>query len=235
MKRFALTLFSALALSSALADEKAIREAMQKTFEVEVREINPAGHLGLYEVYAGGRIFYTDENAKIVIFGGELIDMEQQKSITAERLNILSAIDFKELNLKNAIKQVRGNGKRVIATFEDPNCGFCKRLAVELQNVNDVTIYTFLYPILGGNSMKKAQNMWCAQDQAAAWNNWVLKGVEPDGGTDCDLSALSKNRDFGKAHNINGTPTIFFASGARFSGMLTREQIEENLNKTTLQ
>ncbi len=234
MKRLALSLFSALALvAAAQADEKAIQETLESGFNVKVKEINPAGYLGLYEVYADGHIFYTDENAKVVFFGGELIDVEKQKSITAERLNILSAIDFKELNLKNAIKQVRGNGKRVIATFEDPNCGFCKRLAVELQNVKDVTIYTFLYPILGGNSMKKIQNIWCAKDQVSAWNNWILKGEEPASAdvAACDLSAITKNRDFGKEHNINGTPTIFFASGARFSGMLNREQIEENLNK----
>ena len=212
--------------------ETQIRQTLEKGFNVKVKEVNPAGYLGLYEVYADGHIFYTDETAQVVFFGGDLIDVEKQKSITAERLNILSAINFAELDFNNAIKQVRGNGSRKLATFEDPNCGFCKRLAVELQAIDNVTIYTFLYPILGPNSMKKAQNMWCSSDKVAAWNNWILRGVEPSSASSCDLSALSQNREFGKQHNISGTPTIFFESGARFSGMLPRDKIEENLQKT---
>lgn len=239
MKRFCLMVFSIFAIASATAQEtpqnadieKNIRETLEKGFNVKVKEINPAGYLGLYEVYADGHIFYTDAAAQIVFFGGDLVDVAKQKSITAERLSVLSAIDFSELDLNNAIKQVKGNGSRKIATFEDPNCGFCKRLAVELQSLKNVTIYTFLYPILGGNSLKKAQNMWCSKDRVAAWNDWILRGVEPSGGAACDLSALSKNRDFGMQHSINGTPTIIFESGARYSGMLTRDKIEENLQK----
>ncbi len=220
-------------MQHALADENQyennIRTTMQEMFNVKVKSITPAGHLGLYEVYADGHIFYTDEQAQVVIFGGELIDAKQKKNLTYERLTELSAIAFDELKLENAIKQVRGNGKRKLATFEDPNCGFCKRLAAELQKVKDTTIYVFLYPILGENSYKKSKQIWCAKDRAKAWNDWMINGIEPSGDENCNTQALDENRVFGKQHNITGTPTMFFESGKRAAGMLPLDKINENL------
>ncbi len=231
MSRFALYLCSFLALSlNAYADEKTIRDTLEALLNVKVKEIHPAERLNLFEVYADGHILYTDENAKILILGGELIDTQTKKNLTSERLAQLSAIPFSELKLENAIKQVRGNGKRTLATFEDPNCGYCKRLATELQEVKDATLYVFLYPILGENSMQRSKNIWCAEDRAKTWNEWMINGVEPPA-KECDVAALTENREFGKRNNISGTPTIFFASGKRVSGMMPTDKINETLDE----
>ena len=236
MSRFALYFLAAFFLSStAYADEKTIRETLESLFNVKVKEIHPTEQFNLMEVYADGHIFYTDENAKIVILGGELIDTQTKKNLTAERLAKLSAISFSELKLENAIKQVRGNGKRALATFEDPNCGFCKRLAVELQSVKDATLYVFLYPILGENSLQRSKNIWCAEDRAKTWNDWMINGVEPPAAKECDMTALTENREFGRKNNITGTPTLFFDSGKRISGMMPVDKINETLDEEIIQ
>jgi len=130
--------------------------------------------MGLYEVYADGNIFYTDEKVTAIVLSGQLIDAKTMKNVTDESMKKLTAIKFGELPLDRAIKQVRGDGKRVMATFEDPNCGYCKRLAKDLQKLDNVTIYTFLLPILSEDSVHKSKQIWCSADRAKAWNDWML-------------------------------------------------------------
>jgi len=149
--------------------------------------------------------------------------------VTQERMNKLTAIKWSELPLERAVKQVRGDGKRVLATFEDPNCGYCKRLAKDLQKLDNVTIYTFLLPILSPDSLEKSKAIWCAADRAKAWTDWMVDGKAPGGKTDCDTTAITKNQEFGRKLNINGTPTLFFASGERLPGAVPLQQIEEKL------
>ena len=125
--------------------------------------------------------FYTDEKMTAFIAGGQLIEGKTMKNLTEERMRKLTAIKFSELPLERAIKQVRGDGKRVLATFEDPNCGYCKRLAKDLQKLDNVTIYTFLYPILSEDSIRKSKQIWCSADRAKAWNDWMVEGRAPAG------------------------------------------------------
>ena len=199
-----------------------------------------AGYFGLYEVYADGNIFYTDEKVTAMLIGGDmirapqalnLIDLKTNRNITDERMRKLNAIKFSDLPLEQAIKQVRGNGKRVIATFEDPNCGYCKRLAKDLQKLENVTIYTFLYPILSEDSLKKSRQIWCAADRNRAWLDWIIDGKQPGGRDNCDTTAVSKNQEFGRRLNITGTPTIIFADGERIPGAVPLATLEQKLNQ----
>ncbi len=232
MLKSVLSLTLAMACASfAMADEADIRKVMEAKLGTKVEGVAKSGYLGLYEVYADGTIFYTDEKVSAIVVGGQLIDAKTMKNVTDERMRKLTAIRFGDLPLERAIKQVRGDGKRVLATFEDPNCGYCKRLAKELQKLDNVTVYTFLLPILSEDSVRKSRQIWCAPDRAKAWNDWMVDGKAPTGREDCDTSAITKNQDFGRKLNISGTPTLFFGDGERIPGAVPLARIEQKLNQ----
>ena len=217
-------------VSNVQADEAEVRKAMEAKLGAKVESVTKSGYLGLYEVYMEGNIFYTDEKMTAFIAGGQLIDAKTMKNTTEERMRKLTSIKFSELPLERAIKQVRGNGKRVMATFEDPNCGYCKRLAKDLLKLENATVYTFLLPILSEDSLKKSRQIWCSSDRAKAWNDWMVDGKTPAGKEDCDTSAVDKNREFASKLKITGTPTIFFADGERVPGAMPIDRIEQKLS-----
>ncbi|MFZ2971082.1 MAG: DsbC family protein [Ferribacterium limneticum] len=213
------------------ADEADIRKQMEAKLGTKVESVTKSGYLGLYEVYADGNIFYTDEKMSAIVVSGQLIDAKTMKNVTDERMKKLTAIRFGDLPLDRAIKQVRGDGKRVLATFEDPNCGYCKRLAKELLKLENVTVYTFLLPILSEDSVRKSKQIWCSSDRAKAWNDWMVDGKAPTGREDCDTSAVTKNQEFGRKLNITGTPTMFFVDGERVPGAIPLARIEQKLGQ----
>lgn len=225
---FVLTLVFGSAL---FADEAEIKKGMEAKLGAKVVSVTKAGYLGLYEVYADGNIFYTDEKLTAILVGGQLIDARNMKNMTDDRMKKLTAIKFGELPLERAIKHVRGDGRRVLATFEDPNCGYCKRLAKDILKLDNVTVYTFLYPILSEDSVRKSKQIWCSADRAKVWNDWMVDGKAPSGRDDCDTTAVSKNQEFGRKLNISGTPTIFFADGERVPGAMSTDRIEQKLSQ----
>ncbi|MDR1647119.1 MAG: DsbC family protein [Zoogloeaceae bacterium] len=224
--------FFLAALPAVAQQEAKIKQAVEKKLGFPVTSVTKAGYLGLYEVFAGGRILYTDENMTAFL-AGNLIEANTMTSVTDQRMEALTRIRFADLPLKQAIKQVRGNGKRLLATFEDPNCGYCKRLNKDIATLKDVTIYTFLLPILGDDSLQKSKRIWCAKDQVKVWNDWMIRGQNPGGGANCDLKALEENVAFGQRLGINGTPTLFFADGSRAPGALPLAEIEKKMNNLT--
>jgi thiol:disulfide interchange protein DsbC len=214
-----------------MADEADIRKGVEAKLGTKVESVTKSGYMGLYEVYADGNIFYTDEKVTAILVSGQLIDAKSMKNVTEERMRKLTAIKFSDLPLDRAIKQVRGDGKRVLATFEDPNCGYCKRLAKDLLKLENVTVYTFLYPILSEDSVRKSKQIWCSADRAKAWNDWMVEGKTPTGKDDCDTTAVGKNQEFGRKLNISGTPTMFFGDGERIPGALPLARIEQKLGQ----
>jgi thiol:disulfide interchange protein DsbC len=182
---------------------------------------------GLYEVRVGFDIFYTDEQGNFLI-EGHLLDVKNRRNLTEERVEKLTAIDFDKLPTDDAIKVVRGDGKRKLAVFEDPNCGYCKHFERDLAKIDNVTIYLFLYPVLGPDSIIKSRNIWCAKDKAKAWNDWMLRNATP-ATIECDAAALKRNRDYGQKYNITGTPTLLFTSGKRAPGAVTAQEVEKML------
>jgi thiol:disulfide interchange protein DsbC len=213
------------------ANEAEIKKGMEAKLGTRVESVVKSGYLGLYEVYADGNIFYTDEKMTAIMVNAQMIDAKNMKNVTEERMRKLTAIKFSDLPLERAIKNVRGDGKRVLATFEDPNCGYCKRLAKDLLKLDNVTIYTFLYPILSEDSVRKSKQIWCSADRVKAWNDWMVDGKAPAGKEDCDTTAVSKNQEFGRKLNISGTPTIFFGDGERVPGAVPLARIEQKLGQ----
>lgn len=196
----------------------------------KIEEINKTPMDGIFEVRANGSdIFYTNADGSFLI-QGSLTDTKLNRNLTQERVEKLTAIAFDDLPLKNAIKIVRGNGKRKLAVFEDPNCGYCKRFQRDLQNVNDITVYLFLYPILGPDSIETSKHVWCAKDRGQAWLNLMLRDQPPEK-SNCDTSVIEKNLSFGKKYRLGGTPTLIFANGSRVPGAINAQEVEKRLTQ----
>jgi thiol:disulfide interchange protein DsbC len=194
----------------------------------KIDEVTKAPMTGLYEVRVNhSDIFYTDAEGNYLIQGA-LIDTKARVNLTEQRMDKLTAIAFNDLPLKDAFTIVRGNGKRKMAIFEDPNCGFCKRFEKDITKISDVTIHVFLYPILGPDSVTKSKHIWCAKDKAKAFEDWMLRNVTPPAAS-CDTAALDRNVAFGQKQRITGTPTTFFVDGSRVPGAAGADKIEQAL------
>jgi thiol:disulfide interchange protein DsbC len=192
-------------------------------------EITKSPIPGLYELRVGLQIFYVDEQADHVI-EGEMLETRSRTNLTQARVEKLSRIDFAALPLKDAIVWKNGSGKRRIAVFADPNCGYCKQFERTLQEVKDVTVYTFVIPILGGDSPDKSKAIWCAKDNTAAWRSWMLEAKAPARlMAACDASAIERNLAFSKKYRVNGTPAVFFEDGSRVPGALPAAEVEKKL------
>ena len=230
---FAISLvFLLLTGTPAAAQEAAIRKNLAERLPTlpKIEEISKTPMNGLYEIrLSGNDIFYTDADGSFLI-QGSLIDTRTQKNLTDERTEKLNAVAFDTLPLKDAFTVVRGNGKRKMAVFEDPNCGYCKRFERDLQKVSDVTIHLFLLPILGPGSAEKSKAVWCAKDKAKAWTDMMVRDQNVAAGN-CDTTALTRNVEFAKKHRISGTPTLIFADGIRVPGAISAPQVEKYLTE----
>jgi len=209
---------------AAIADEAEVRKAVETKLG-RIEKMARAPMAGIWEVTVNSQIFYIDDKATYVLLGN-LLDMKTGKNLTAER-------QFNALPLELAVKQVRGSGKNVMVTFEDPNCGYCKKLARDILTLKDVTVYTFLLPVLGDDSFEKSKAIWCAPDKSKAWVDWMTTGKAPPVlPAKCDTAGLDKSAKLGGKLGIRGTPHIFFATGERVGGYIPAAEIEKRFAAT---
>jgi len=208
-------------------NEAAIRQAFQaKAPDLTVESVARSPMPALYEVVASGQIFYVDEKVNFVI-RGSMFDARTpaMRNVTAARNAELSAVILRK-STDNAIKRVRGNGKRILYTFEDPNCGFCRKQQVEFLKLTDVTIYTFLWPILSADSVEKSKAIWCSKDRAKAWDDIMSRGVAPHEAGTCE-TPIDKNMELARRFGAQGTPAIYLADGRSLGGYVAADKIEE--------
>ena len=163
------------------------------------------------------------------VIAGRMFDARTRENLTQKRIDTALKVDFKSLPLDRAIKTTRGNGSRTIVTFEDPNCQYCKRLWQTMGDLKDVTIYTFLYPILSADSGTKSKAIWCSKDRAAAWDQYMVGGKAPAAAADDCKHPIDENVALGRSLGINGTPTIIFTDGSRAAGALPVPMIEQRI------
>ncbi len=235
MIRFKKTLLLLLSLAATTAGAETAQEArIKKLIEprmgvgIKVDSITKTPYAGLYEVRTNGDIFYTDENADYIVVG-KVIDTRTYKDLTKERVDQLAAINFADLPLDAAVKTVKGNGKRVLAIFEDPNCPYCKNLHKTLQEIDNVTVYTFLLNILSDDSVVKSRDIWCSADRSKAWNDWMTNGKAATTATPSCPTPNDKVLALGKKLRIVGTPTVYFADGSRTGSALDAKALEQKL------
>jgi thiol:disulfide interchange protein DsbC len=217
--------------AAAHADEAAIRKNLGARLAdlTKIDEVSKTPIPGLYELRIGNDVLYSDENGDHLI-QGNIFDTRSRTDLTQARIAKLTAIDFASLPLKDAVVYKQGTGARRIVVFSDPNCPYCKRFEKDLLAVKDITVYTFLYPILGGDSPDKARDIWCAKDQAKVWRDWMIQGKTPPRSVgECDAAAIERNTALGHKHKVTGTPSVIFEDGTRVPGALPPDQVEKQL------
>jgi thiol:disulfide interchange protein DsbC len=238
LKNFALVVVATVACASALADSDdvpadvaaKIRSTLhQRIPELQIEGVHKSPLPGLYELNTGAELLYSNDTGTL-IFAGRVIDTQSRQDLTAERWNALNVIDFNALPLDLAIKTVRGDGSRKLAVFADPLCPYCKQLEEQMQGINNVTVYTFLYPIetLHPGASLKSVEIWCAKDRSAAWSKWMLQKVEP-GDTRCKGTPVEQLQKLGEKLHVDSTPTMFTADGKRTRGAIKHNEIEQLL------
>ena len=232
LSRWLLSVLAAASVGSAFAqgEEALIRKNLKERMpQIQpIDEIRRTSMPGLFELRVDGtEIYYTDVAGNFLI-QGQLIDTRSQRNLTEERQQKITAIDFKTLPTKDAITIVRGKGERKLAVFEDPNCGYCKRFERELAKADNITVYLFLYPIFGKDSVEKSKAIWCAKDQDKAWLDWMVRDQAPPSAS-CDTAAIKRNVEFGQKMKITGTPTLVFIDGTRVPGAIELAQVEKML------
>lgn len=228
--KFLASALLAFVAGTALADsaqEAAIKKAIEPRLgeDVKIDAITKTPYAGLYELRIGGDILYTDAKGEY-LFVGRVIDTKTMADQTKARLDEINKIKFSDLPLDSAIKTVKGNGKRVIAVFEDPNCGYCKRFRQTLSETDNVTVYTFMYNILSPDSAVKSRDIWCTSDRAKAWDDWMLKGKAAASAPANCTAPNDKIFALGQKLKITGTPTIFFTDGTRIPGAIDAKALE---------
>jgi len=232
LRSLLLPLLLACALPAA-ADEALIRKNLaQRVPELpKIDEVTKTPVPGVWELRIDNELLYTDADGSH-IFQGELIDTKSKANLTRERIAKLTAIKFDELPLKDAMVIKQGNGSRRLAVFADPNCGYCKRLERDLVGLKNVTIYNFVYPVLGPDSDVKSRAIWCSKDAMKTWRDWMLDGVAPPRAMgNCDAAAIDRTVAYGKKYRINGTPAIVFESGERVPGAMSGADLAKRLDE----
>ena len=220
------------AINVAMADEASLKKAVEAAYpKFKVESVTKTPYAGLYEVFMGGQIVYTDEKLTFLIAEGRLVDPKTKKDVTGERMEELTKIDFNSLPFDQAIKVVKGNGSRKLVVFSDVDCPYCKRLEQkELSQMTDVTVYTFLYPLvqLHPDSAEKSKSIWCASNRVKAWNDWILNNQLPATTGNCDVP-LERVGELARKLGVTSTPTLIFADGKRMQGAQPYKEIEKSM------
>jgi thiol:disulfide interchange protein DsbC len=215
------------AQASELAALKKILE--QKFPGADIRYIAKSPYFGLYEAALGDQMIYTDRKADQILVGA-IYDTATKANLTESKMRKLNRVDVTKLPLDLALKKVKGNGSRKLIVFSDADCPFCHRLENEIKNLDNVTIYTFLFPIDGlhPDAANKSRRIWCAPDKVKAWDAFFASGKVPDNAGDCD-NPVEKTQALGNSLKVNATPTLIFADGTIVPGALQAAQIEKEM------
>ncbi len=209
-----------------------IKNNAQARLGVPVTDVQPSPIKGLYQVIIGDEVVYADPTGDYIIMG-DMFHTPSRQNVTDAVRNELLKIDFnKDLPFEDAIKTVTGDGSRKIAIFSDPNCTFCKKLENNIKDLNNATVYTFLYPVITPGSKEAAANIWCATDRPATWKAQMVDGkAAPKRAADCDITVLDRNIALGQKLKVTGTPAIFFEDGTRAPGAVDLESLEKRMNE----
>jgi len=217
-------------ISTAQADENSVRRSFQARFPgMKIESVTRMPFPGLYEIVFDGQVVYSDEKLTYMMLGN-LFDLRSSKerNLTGERRDQIASGALAGAQA-NAIKRVRGNGKRVVYTFEDPNCGYCKELQKELNKMTDITVYTFLLPILSPDSVEKSKLVWCSKDRSRTWDDLMNKAFLPANGPKNCVTPIEENEALAKRFGVRGTPAIYLANGQQVGGYVPAEKLEQAL------
>jgi len=210
----------------------AVKQALEAKFPgAPISNVSRSPYFGLFEAQLDDRMLYTDGKVNYVIVGS-VYDTATRTNLTEQRMKRLNRIAWDSLPLELAIKKVKGDGSRKLAIFSDADCPYCKRLEAEMKGLDNVTIYTFLFPIdqLHPDSARKSAMIWCSPDRIKAWDEWFDSGTLPDNAGDC-ATPIAQTALLGQKYHVNATPTLVFADGSITPGALTLDRLEVEMNQ----
>jgi len=223
--------------SAAVADEAAVRRLIQSRAgdQAKIERIARVSGSSLYEVTIRGpkgpQLFYVDEKARVIVVG-QVLDGRSGLNLTEERLRTLNAIDWAALPFADAITTTRGSGRRKVAVFSDPNCPYCKRFEKDLAKLDDITVHIFLYPVIRPESVPLTKSVWCSRDRVKAWDDLMLRDIEPTAAPDC-ATPVERLVALGRSLGATSTPTWFVETGERHSGALPLEDTRRVLDEAS--
>ena len=220
-----------VAVAQSTGPEAAIKKRLEERMPgVRIAGVTKTPFGGLFEIRTEDHeIIYVDDKVTFLIDGSILDGNDPRRNYTQERLKQLVGFKYDDMPFSNAFKIVRGNGKRQVAYFSDPNCPWCRKLDQEFAQMNDVTVHVFLYPILSAESLPKAKAVWCSPDRTKAWLDLMLKNTMPSAAGNCD-TPIEQVLAFGRKHKVDGVPTIVFTNGDRVSGYRTAAQLSQMID-----
>lgn len=223
--------------AAAAADEAAVRRLINSKLRPgdKLESVQKAPYGDLYEVALrtaeGPVIYYVDGSASVIILGN-VIDAKTGRDLTEARQRKLTAVRWESLPFESAVTTVRGNGRRKIAVFSDPNCPFCKRFEATLDKIDDITVHIFLYPVIKPESVPLTKSVWCSKDRAKAWNDLMLRGVRPQAAPDCN-TPVERLVELGRRLGATSTPTWILANGEHYKGALPLDQVRRLLDEAS--
>lgn len=223
-------LASAALAGAASANDKAadIERELQAKTGIKAERIAPAPVKGLWEVSAYGRIFYVDDEVKNIM-NGDIIDIATKVNRTQESLKNMARHEWRNLPFEDAVKQVFGKGERKLVVFSDANCVYCRQLEGTFEKVGNLTVYTFIVPMLRGDENNR--EIVCSKDKAKAWHDWMAKGIAPDAApVSCDSSVLSRNYKLFQKFQLTGAPALFFENGMMKAGAVDADTLDKLLS-----
>jgi thiol:disulfide interchange protein DsbC len=219
------------------ANEAQIRRVLEpKLAGAKIEGVSPAPLQGLWEVRVRMQdgevqIFYTDAVAAYLV-QGRIYDLREDRDLTEQRLRKLNAIRFDALPLDLAVRVQRGNGKRVLAMFSDPYCPACRNFERQLAQIDDITVYVFMYPVIRPENVDHSRAVWCSPDRQKAWLELAAseRAKVPSASPGCP-NPVDKVLELGRKLGVNSTPTLYFANGERFSGGLSAADLRSLLDQ----
>ncbi len=220
------------AVAKSLSTEDQLKQDLEARVGAKIDSVTPMKIAQLYEIRIGEDVFYTDPTGNY-LFIGNIVDSRTRDNLTRARVEAIKEASlpqwkFAELPLDTAVKIVRGNGKKAVAIFEDPNCGYCKKLEKSILDIGDVTVYVFLYPVLGPDSLVKSKQIWCSPNRAKAWTEWMQNATALAGDGACS-TPIDKTLELGKKLKVDGTPTLFFSNNKRVEGAIGASDLQKFL------
>jgi thiol:disulfide interchange protein DsbC len=221
---------------AAVRELAAVKQALEAKFPgAPIRNVSRSPYFGLYEAQLDDRMLYTDGKVNYVIVGS-VYDTATRTNLTEQRMRRMNRVAWDSLPLELAIKKVKGDGSRKLAIFSDADCPYCKKLETEMKGLDNVTIYTFLFPIdqLHPDSARKSAMIWCSPDRVKAWDEWFDAGKLPDNKGDC-VTPIAQTALLGQKYSVNATPTLVFADGSITPGALPLDRIEAEMKQAAVE
>ncbi|MGP4733065.1 MULTISPECIES: DsbC family protein [unclassified Psychrobacter] len=183
---------------------------------------------GIYWVTAEGLpSFFTDKAGKHIIQGqiiavGDAAPVDISAALVATTAQeALKAVDKKDM----VIYPAKGETKAVIYAFTDADCGYCRKLHSEMDDINarGIEVRYLAWP-RSQESVPKMEAIWCSQDRKAAMDQAKI-GANVQAPS-C-ANPVQEHMALGSRLGVRGTPAVFTETGQQVGGYLPAAELAQ--------